>query len=361
VFDFKVLAAVAALGAVAGPGAASAMAEDGAVFTQTNDPAGNAVQRFDRAGDGTLTPAGTFPTGGVGLSTLGGRQGAVELSDDEDNVYAVNAGSNTVTTFRVRRGLEVVGTVGSGGAAPVSVDEQDGRVYVLNSGGEANVTAFHVGRRGALTPIPGGSRALPGALGAAQVSVSPDGDWLVVSERESNRLEALPLDAAGRPGAPVITTSSRTVPFGFAFSQRGEVIVSEAGASTVSSYRVEDSGALAPITSSLAVNQGAACWVAVSPNGRFAYTGNAAGSISGFAVAATGSLTALNADGLTAALNPSPRDLDFSRNGRFLYAVSPGDATTGGRVTGYRVGKDGSLAEITSAPAAAGITGAAGA
>lgn len=124
------------------------------------------------------------------------------------------------------------------------------------------------------------------------------------------------------------------MPFGFAFGRRGEVIVSEAGASTVSSYRVEDSGALAPITSSLAVNQGAACWVAVSPNGRFAYTGNAAGSISGFAVAANGSLTALNADGLTAALNPSPRDLDFSRDGRYLYAVSPGDATTGGRVTG---------------------------
>ncbi len=58
-------------------------------------------------------------------------------------------------------------------------------------------------------------------------------------------------------------------------------------------------------------------------------------------------------------VDPSPRDLDFSRNGRFLYAVSPGDATTGGRVTGYRVRADGSLEEITSAPAAVGITGAA--
>jgi 6-phosphogluconolactonase (cycloisomerase 2 family) len=55
----------------------------------------------------------------------------------------------------------------------------------------------------------------------------------------------------------------------------------------------------------------------------------------------------------------SPRDLDFARNGRFVYAVSPGDATTGGLVTGYRVERDGSLTEITRAAARSGITGAA--
>jgi 6-phosphogluconolactonase len=364
-------AAVAALALLAGPAAANAMADEGALYTQTNDPAGNTVQKFERARDGSLTPAGTFPTGGLGLTSLGGRQGAVELSDDEDAVYAINAGSNSVTAFRVRDdddddrrkdgkpGLELVGTVASGGVAPVSVDEHRGRVYVLNSGEVPNVTGFRVGRRGALTPIPGGSRDLPGALGAAQVSVTPDGSRLVVSERVSNRLETLTLDHRGRPGQPVVTASSGTTPFGFAISRRGDVVVSEAGASTVSSYRIGANEVLGAITASLPVGQGAACWVAVSPDGRFAYTGNAAGSISGFAVDRGGSLAALDADGLTAVLDPSPRDLDFSRNGRFLYAVSPGDATTGGRVTGYRVRADGSLEEITSAPAAVGITGAA--
>jgi 6-phosphogluconolactonase len=360
-------AAVAALAVLAGPAAANAMADEGALYTQTNDPAGNTVQKFERARDGSLTPAGTFSTGGLGLAGLGGRQGAVELSDDEETVYAINAGSNSVTAFRVRDdedddgkpGLELVGTVASGGVAPVSVDEHHGRVYVLNSGAVPNVTGFDVGRRGALRPIPGASRDLPGAEGAAQVSVTPDGSRLVVSERVSNRLETLTLDRRGRPGQPVVTASSGTTPFGFAISRRGDVIVSEAGASTVSSYRIGAGGALAAITPSLPVGQGAACWVAVSPDGRFAYTGNAAGSISGFAVDRSGSLTALDADGLTAVVNPTPRDLDFSRTGRFLYAVSPGDATTGGRVTGYRVRADGSLEEITSAPAAVGITGAA--
>jgi 6-phosphogluconolactonase (cycloisomerase 2 family) len=354
-----VLAAAVTAG-VAGVAAPSATAaHGGALYTQTNDPAGNAVQMFDRAGDGSLSAARTYPTGGVGLAALGGRQGAVELSDDEDNVFAVNAGSNTVTSFAVGdRRLRVVQTVASGGVAPASVDERDGRVYVLNSGAVPNVTAFAV-VFGRLIRI--GSRDLPGADGAAQVSVAPDGDHLLVSERVANRLESLPLDAFGRPGAPVATASSGAVPFGFAFGRRDQVVVSEAGASTVSSYALRSAGALATITASLPVAQGAACWVAVSPNGRFAYTGNASGSISGFAIAATGALTALNADGRTAVLARSPRDLDFSRDGRLLYAVSPGNATTGGVVAGYRVGADGSLTMVTSAPAAAGITGAAAA
>jgi len=77
----------------------------------------------------------------------------------------------------------------------------------------------------------------------------------------------------------------------------------------------------------------------VSPSGRFAYTGNASGSISGFAIDRDGAVGAL----ATTALVPSPRDLAFDESGRFLYAVSPGTAATGGQVTSYRVGHDGSL------------------
>ena len=242
----------------------------------------------------------------------------------------------------------------------MSIAEHRGRVYVLNSGGTPSVAAFIRGFDGSLKPIPGGTRELaPGAAGAAQVSVTPDGRSLVVSERVANRLETLPLDSIGRPGAPVVTASSGAVPFGFGITQQGTLVVSEAGASTVSSYRPGEQGALRTISASLPVGQGAACWVAVSPNGRFAYTGNASGSISGFAIGRDGALSALNADGLTAPLIPSPRDLDFDASGRYLHAVSPGNATAGGQVTTFRVGRDGSLALVGSAPAAVGITGAA--
>jgi 6-phosphogluconolactonase (cycloisomerase 2 family) len=348
---------------LAGLLASSAMATygGGSLYTQTNDPNGNTVQQFDRTPDGALTPAGTFATGGLGLAGLGGHQGAVALSGDGRFLYAVNAGSDSVSVFRVgHRRPELVGTVASRGVAPASIDEHHGRVYVLNSGGTPSVAAFRRWFDGSLRPIPGGMRELAaGAAGAAQVAVTPDGRSLVVSERVANRLETLPLDLLGRPGSPVVTPSSGAVPFGFGISPQGTLVVSEAGASSVSSYRAGSRGALRTVTASLPVGQGAACWVAVSPSGRFAYTGNASGSISGFAIARDGSLTPLDADGLTARLVPSPRDLDFDASGRYLHAVSPGSATAGGQVTTYRVGADGALALVGSAPAAAGITGAA--
>src|SRR4051794_36158020 len=87
----SLLGATAAVAFLAGPAAAGAMADPGALYTQTNDPAGNTVQAFERDAHGALTPVGTFATGGAGLASLGGRQGAVELSGDADTVYAVNA------------------------------------------------------------------------------------------------------------------------------------------------------------------------------------------------------------------------------------------------------------------------------
>jgi hypothetical protein len=65
-------------------------------------------------------------------------------------------------------------------------------------------------------------------------------------------------------------------------------------------------------------------------------------------------LTPLDADGLTASLPApfTPRDLALDRSGQFLYEVSPG-----GQVAGFRVGRDGSLQQITTAPASVGLTG----
>jgi len=335
------LAALAAGFALLFGGTAMANGGAGAVYTQSNSPTGNAVWRLDRGPDGSLTPVASYRTGGLGTGAGLGSQGAVALSDDGRVVVAVDAGTNDITAFRVgRRGhLTVVDREPSGGVLPVSADIADGSVYVLNAGGDTpNVTAFDVDGSGKLRPR--GTTALPaGSSGAAQVSVSPDGRELVVTERVANRVDTFPLKF-GRLGAPVVTPSSGPVPFGFAFSPRGDLVVSEAGNSTVSSYR---NGRLS--TASLAVGQGAACWVAITPDGRFAYTGNATGSISGFAIARDGSLRALTADGRTA-LSPRPNDLAIA--GGFLYAVNP--AT--GEITAYRIGDDGSL---TQTPGAANL------
>ena len=66
-----------------------------AVYTQTNSAAGNAVQVLARGDDGTLTPAGSYATGGLGTSAGLGSQGAVALSEDGRVLLAVDAAPTT--------------------------------------------------------------------------------------------------------------------------------------------------------------------------------------------------------------------------------------------------------------------------
>jgi 6-phosphogluconolactonase len=315
-----------------------------AVYTQTNSNAGNAVEVLTRGTDGTLTQAGSYPTGGLGTSAGLGSQGAVALSDNGRVLLAVDAGSNDIASFRVERtGLTLVGRVPSRGVFPVSLAIHGHNAYVLNAGGVPNVAAFQLSGDGTLTPSFGGREPLsaPNA-GAAEVAVAPDGSALVVTEKTANQLETFQL-RHGLPGDPVITPSNGPVPFGFAFDPRGDAIVSEASNSTVSSYRLDANGVPQLVTASAQTLQGAACWVVVTPDGRFAYTGNAAtGSITGFAIADDGSLTRLAEDGRSAS---STRPNDLAIAGGYLYAVNP----INGTITAYRIGTDGSLVGFVAA------------
>jgi 6-phosphogluconolactonase len=324
-----------------------------AVYTQTNSAAGNAVQVLARGDDGRLAPAGSYATGGLGTSAGLGSQGAVALSDNGRVLLAVDAGSNDVASFRVERGgLELVGRVPSRGEFPVSVAIHGHDAYVLNAQGVANVAVFRLSDNGVLTPRFGGRAPLSTLnAGAAQVAVAPSGKALVVTEKASSQLETFPL-RRGIPGDPVVTPSSGPTPFGFAFDRRGTAVVSEASNSTASSYRLAPEGGLRLISASVPTLQGAACWVAITPDGRFAYTGNAAtGSITGFAIARDGALTRLVADGRSAS-TPRPNDLAIVDG--YLYAINPNVGT----VTAYRIAADGSLDAL---PAVAGLpTGLAG-
>jgi 6-phosphogluconolactonase (cycloisomerase 2 family) len=243
-------------------------------------------------------------------------------------------------------GLELVGRVPSRGDMPVSVAIHGHDAYVLNAQGVANVAVFRLSGEGVLTPRFGGRAPLSTLnAGAAQVAVAPNGRALVVTEKATHQLETFPL-RRGIPGDPVVTPSSGPTPFGFAFDRRGTAVVSEASNSTASSYRVAPAGGLDLISASVPTLQGAACWVAITPDGRFAYTGNAAtGSITGFAIARDGAITRLAADGRNAS---SPRPNDLAIVDGYLYAINP----IAGSVTAYRIGADGSL---TALPAVTGL------
>lgn len=324
----------------------------GAVFTMSNAAAGNSVLIFDRAADGTLTAAGSVSTGGLGTGAGLGNQGAVVLSANNRWLLVVNAGSNDVSVFRVRHGtLTLTDRVASGGTQPISIALHHGLVYVLNGGIPNNITGFTLSHAGKLTPLAGSTQPLSApSTGPAQVSFSPDGDVLVVSEKATNNLTTYTVGDDGRPGAPIVQPSAGATPFGFAFDRRGRLFVSEAAggapdASSVSSYRVADSGLLSVISPVVATTETAACWVVVTGNGRYAYTTNAgSGSVAGYRIGRDGSLTLHDADGRTGdtGAGSAPIDMALTRNSQFLYTLNSGNQT----LSAFQVRADGALVAV---------------
>ncbi len=335
-----------------GIAATGAMAHSsrGAVYSLTNSTGGNAVKVFHRAGDGALTPSGEFPTGGVGTGGGLGNQGALVI--DDRYLFAVNPGSDSISAFKIKRGgLELVDTAASGGDQPISLTIDDDLLYVLNAGGAGNISGFTFSKKRGLSPLGDSTRPLSGnGSGPAEVSFDPEGELLVVTEKNTNLILTYEVRHDGRARGPISNASSGATPFGFAFDERDHLIVSEAfgGAadqSAVSSYGVDDY-AIEPITPSAATTETAACWIVVTEDGRFTYTTNTgSASISGYRINRKGELSLLDADGRTGVTGPAPTDMALSRHGRFLYSLNSGDET----ISGFRVGDHGSLTPIGGA------------
>jgi 6-phosphogluconolactonase len=328
-----------------------------AVYTLTNAAGGNAVQAFERAGDGSLMPNGEFATGGNGSGGGLGNQSGLVL--DRKRLFAVNAGSDSISAFKVRRGgLKLIDIAPSGGDQPISITVHHRLLYVLNAGGDGDIKGFRASRSGELSPLAGSKRPLSGsATGPAQVSFDPRGRTLVVTEKDTNLIDTYKVNRhTGLATGPNPQPSAGQTPFGFAFDPRGHLIVSEAfggaaDASAVSSYEVDD-GVIDPITASAATTETAACWIVVTKDGRFTYTSNTgSGSISGYRIS-RGELSLLDADGVTGETGPGPIDMALTRGSRFLYSLNSGDGT----ISGFRVQGDGGLSPIGGAsglPAAA--------
>ena len=338
---------------VVGAGHENVRAErsSGAVYTMSNATTGNRVLAFDRGPGGALTPSGSFATGGLGSGGGLGNQGALTLSENDRWLLAVNAGSNDLTLFGTDDdGLRWLDTVPSGGSRPVSVTIHHTLVYVLNAGSDS-VSGFRLRPHGKLSPLAGSTRPLSGAgTGPAQVQFSPDGRVLVVTEKATNLIVTYTVDEDGFLGPPQVQPSHGATPFGFAFGVRRQLLVSEAfggapGASAVSSYRVSANGTLHLESPTVATHQTAACWVVVTEDGHFAYTTNTgSGSISGYDIDSGGTLTLLNADGRTAdtGAGSAPTDLALSENGRFLFVLNSAAHSIGM----FRIRRNGQLEPV---------------
>jgi 6-phosphogluconolactonase len=319
----------------------------GHVYTLSNEAAGNKVLDYKRGSDGRLTFLASYATGGNGSGGGLGNQGAVIISNSGEELFAVNAGSNSISAFRVSdNGLRLKSTVSSGGIKPVSLTINDENLFVLNAGGNGNIAGFRTDD-GRLASITNSSRPLGStASGAAEVAFVNNGKVLAITEKATNKIITYTVSENGIPGGMHSITSANATPFGFAVGNNGNIFVSEAAggaanASTVSSYHIGYNGDISLVTGPVATNQSAACWVVLSNNGKYAWTTNtASNTISTFDATNAGGLSL--AASIAATTGTGPIDAALSRNSKFLYILNSMDHT----ISVYSVDSNGGLAAV---------------
>ena len=330
-----------------------------AVFVMTNAAHRNEILSFERQSDGSLKKYGTFHTGGRGSGGTTdplGSQGSLTLSDDHSLLFAVNAGSGEISSFLVDGPkLLLVDVKPSGGSAPVAVAQHGSLLYALNFAGNSSVVGFTIDD-GSLKQIPGSIRYLTAAnSGASSLAFSPDGSFLAVTEKLTNKIDVFPVKSDGTLGAAVVTQDASAGLFAVAFASNGTLLAVETGGSTISSYWVEASGKLTGLSIGVPTLGAGTCWHAITPNGEWAYTSNSATStISGFTIAAAGTLTPLA--GTVVATNPAGTtnlDVAVSGDGKFLYSLNVGNGTIGV----FSIDDHGKLTSLGELPAFAAKVG----
>jgi 6-phosphogluconolactonase (cycloisomerase 2 family) len=368
----KTAACLAAAGAlsvalgvlIAAPASASQNSESdsAAVFVQSDNPSANTVVAYDRAANGSLRQAGSYPTGGLGGVLTGSAvdhlasQGSLAYDRTHALLYAVNAGSDTITVFTVHGDrLELAQVITAGGAFPVSITVHDNLVYVLNARGGGSVQGYL--RDGhSLLLVPAWHRALgldqtlapefthtPG-----QIAFTPDGSQLVVTTKANgNDIDVFAVDRHGAPSAtPVVNAEPGTVPFAVAFDHEGRLLVAEAGPSALATFAIADDGALTALQQ-VATGQAGTCWLAA--DGTRFFTSNAgSATLSGYRER-HGALTALGNTGT----DPGTVDAAVSTDHHYLYVQTGAH----GIVDEFRISADGSLTAIGSVTVPGGAGG----
>lgn len=344
-----------------------AVESNGAVYSMTNDMSNNEIIVFNRKVDGSLSPAGRFSTKGLGsggeFDPLGS-QGSIVLNTDNQWLLAVNAGSNQISVFKVQDSwLDLTDVVFSDGGFPISITVHNKLVYVLNvestkirdeiqSAYRANIKGFRLSERGQLEPISNstGSLSINMSVEPAQIKFSPDGKFLIVTEKQTSIINVYLVQEDGLLKGPITHRSVGETPFGFSFIGKNYLIVAESfnnlvGRSAISSYGISPNGNLINVTESMGTKQTGGSRLVVTKNGNFGYMSNInSATISSFAIDKTNIRLKLLEDEyiISTGEDSHPTDMALSSNDRFLYVLKTGSRSIGG----YRIQKNGSLRSI---------------
>jgi 6-phosphogluconolactonase (cycloisomerase 2 family) len=324
-----------------------------AVFVQTDNTSGNQIVAYNRAPDGLLTWDHTYDTNGLGGELNGSvvdhlaSQASLAYDASHSLVFAVNAGSNTVSVFSAfGDDLRLRQVVWSGGAFPVSVAIHGNLVYVLNALDGGSVSGFRIDG-GWLHRIWGSTRSLGLTIPTdttqfthtpGQVAFSPDGSQLLVtSKANGNDVDVFAVRPDGKLSwSPTVNAEPGTVPFAITFDAAGRLVLAEAGTDAVATFGLASGGNISPISSAV-TNEAATCWVTQAQG--FLFASDAGGPAeTSVKDSSSGQLTVLS----NTATDPGAVDASASRGGQYLY-VQTGKS---GVVDEFSVGSSGALSPV---------------
>ena len=336
----------------------------GAVFAATNGVNHNEIIMYKRLPNGKLRWVGKFDTGGRGEGGINDplqSQSSLVITPDHSFLLVVNAGSSSISVFRILDDtLVLVDVAPSRGGNPVSIALHDDLVYVVNFGGIYHTAGFRMQPWGELTPIRNSRQPLSTLdTEPSTAAFSADGSKLIISERQTNKVDVFNVAADGSISDPVFNKFTNTEPFGLQFDASGVLLVTST-AGSVTSYTVNPDNTLSVISENSPSSGGATCWV-VSYGGQAWVSNTISSTLSAYALKAGGTLDPLGVVAKQSPTGPTifppvmpptsfPLDLALSADGNYLYAVF----SALGQIVEYKTGDNGKLTEIgTVAPYAA--------
>ena len=310
----------------------------GYLYVNNNLTGDNSIAAFARWSDGHLTPLPNSPfnIGCCGTGAAVGSQDALQFSSDGRFLLAANPGSNTVAVLRIGASGGLTPVAGSpfysGGVMPLSLAVHNQLVFVANAGANgSNYTGFTLGIDGSLRPIAGSTVSVPDSAGLGDVVISPDGSRLVGMRVNPSTIDSFAVDAAGHltPASGSPFKAEGMGPFGSEFlpSNSNQLFVSNAhdgaGRGTVSAFAVAADGTLTAAKGSpFADQQTAPCWVAISPDGHVLFATNTmSDSVSAYTIAAGGTLTLAGSTTLSGGPKLGAAETRLDPTGHMLYVV----------------------------------------
>ena len=363
------LGTIALSGCSSGNTIAPLSAYAGQVYAQTNAVGGNAVVHYGRRSNGQLVYIDTVGTGGVGVgaaSVLNGAasanplssQGSLAISPDHTKLFAVNAGSNSVSAFTLSGSGEpqLVGTYPTGGMKPNSLAVHGSVLYVghaVANTANKQLFGFTINANGSLAAIPSAQYGTTGSTPIFALAFNSIGTLLAATESATGKIDVYPVNSDGTLGTEVVNTSAQAGPTGVLFGDATHLFVAEthggaANAGSVSSYSVAPNGSLSPVTTNVGDQQTASCWIALAPSGQFLIASNTpASDISVFSVSGGANVTlAQPVEGSQYIATPTTGPIESLVSADSQYFYQQYGST--GIIAAFQIQGDGSLVSVAN-------------